>query len=249
VWGSEIYTIKFWEAFRTVEAVAELTDLAILLLGIVANQAGTERMFSDLKIKKSRLRNRLGTEKLHKMSKVCEYTCKHAALSPQPKVGSMIRSEQDADCHTQSHSRQARRNHSDDRVAELLAVPCYADILENEADPDDDNDGGSKSPIITSGKSWRQVIEGWRKTEQDPDLDPDSDAPETGRGAPSRSWLPRSLELLFGGKATRSAGVNTGASRCPFDRETLMMELLAAEYKDEPLDDGELEGSGDDYDG
>jgi len=26
-----------------------------------------------------------------------------------------------------------------------------------------------------------------------------------------------------------------------------MMELLVAEYDEEPLDDGELEGSGDDY--
>jgi hypothetical protein len=161
----------------------------------------------------------------------------------------MIRSEQDTDCYTQNHSRQARRNHSDDRVAELLAVPRYADILENEADPDEDKDGGSRSPIITSGKSWRHVIEGWRKTEQDADSDSDTDAPETSGGTQSRSLLPRSLELLFGGKAMRSASVNTGASRRPFDRETLMMELLAAEYEDEPLDDGELEGSGDDYDG
>ncbi|KAJ7872636.1 hypothetical protein B0H14DRAFT_3438771 [Mycena olivaceomarginata] len=35
----------------------------------------------------------------------------------------------------------------------------------------------------------------------------------------------------------------------PFTRETLLMELLAAEHSDEELDDGELEGSGDDYDG
>ena len=51
--------------------VAELADFAILLLGIVVNQAGCERDFSDLKIKKTRLRNRLGLPKLHKMSKVC----------------------------------------------------------------------------------------------------------------------------------------------------------------------------------
>ena len=34
----------------------------------------------------------------------------------------------------------------------------------------------------------------------------------------------------------------------PFTRETLLMELLAAEHSDEELDYGELEGSGDDYD-
>jgi hypothetical protein len=31
------------------------------------------------------------------------------------------------------------------------------------------------------------------------------------------------------------------------DREGLMMELLAAEYEGEAPDDGELKGSGDDY--
>ena len=39
------------------------------------------------------------------------------------------------------------------------------------------------------------------------------------------------------------------SSRGPFTRETLLMELLTAEHSDEELDDRELEGSGDDYDG
>ena len=34
-----------------------------------------------------------------------------------------------------------------------------------------------------------------------------------------------------------------------FDEEILRMELLNAEYSDGPFDDGELEGSGDDYNG
>jgi hypothetical protein len=55
---------------RTVPEVAELAEFAILLLGIVVNQAGNERDFSDLKIKKTWLRNRLGIPKLQKMSKV-----------------------------------------------------------------------------------------------------------------------------------------------------------------------------------
>lgn len=42
----------------------------MLLLEICVNQGGMERVFSDFKIKKTRLRNRLGLEKLGKMSKV-----------------------------------------------------------------------------------------------------------------------------------------------------------------------------------
>ena len=55
---------------RGIPEVAELSDFAMLLLGLVVNQAGNERTFSDLKIKKSRLRNCLGLPKLQKMSKV-----------------------------------------------------------------------------------------------------------------------------------------------------------------------------------
>ncbi|KAJ7102013.1 hypothetical protein C8R44DRAFT_809010, partial [Mycena epipterygia] len=36
--------------------------------------------------------------------------------------------------------------------------------------------------------------------------------------------------------------------RCPFTEEERLMELLGAENSDEEPDDGELEGSGDDYD-
>jgi hypothetical protein len=59
-----------WKQFLNDPKVAELAKFAILLLEIVVNQAGNERVFSDLKIKKTRLRNRLGIPKLDKMSKV-----------------------------------------------------------------------------------------------------------------------------------------------------------------------------------
>ncbi|KAJ7787295.1 hypothetical protein B0H14DRAFT_2304085, partial [Mycena olivaceomarginata] len=47
-----------------------LTDFAITLLKIVVNQAGCERVFSDLKVKQTQRRNRLKLEKLGKMTKV-----------------------------------------------------------------------------------------------------------------------------------------------------------------------------------
>lgn len=48
----------------------ELADFATLLLSMSVNQAGLERSFSDLKIKKTRLRNRLKLPRLEKMAKV-----------------------------------------------------------------------------------------------------------------------------------------------------------------------------------
>jgi hypothetical protein len=48
----------------------ELAAFAILLLKVVVNQAGCERVFSDLKVKQTDRRNRLGLAKLEKMTKV-----------------------------------------------------------------------------------------------------------------------------------------------------------------------------------
>ena len=58
-----------------------------------------------------------------------------------------------------------------------------------------------------------------------------------------RSWLPCTLAALFKGESKRPVVQR----RQPFDREALLMELLAAEHDDEEPDDGTLEGSGDDY--
>ena len=60
-----------WRSFLRTSPISELADFAILLLGMSVNQAGLERSFSDLKIKKTRLRNRLKLPRLEKMVKVC----------------------------------------------------------------------------------------------------------------------------------------------------------------------------------
>ena len=64
--------ILVWQQLKSIPEVAELAEFAILLLGIIVNQAGNERDFSDLKIKKARLQNRVGIPKLQKMSKVSD---------------------------------------------------------------------------------------------------------------------------------------------------------------------------------
>lgn len=59
-----------WKAYLNTPSTSELADLAIRLHSMSVNQAGLERNFSDLKIKKTRLRNRLRLPKLEKMAKV-----------------------------------------------------------------------------------------------------------------------------------------------------------------------------------
>jgi hypothetical protein len=62
--------LAMWKAFLMTPSVRELADFALRLLGMSVNQAGIERTFSDLKIKKTRLRNRLKLPRLEKMAKV-----------------------------------------------------------------------------------------------------------------------------------------------------------------------------------
>ena len=71
--------ILVWQQLKGIPEVAELAEFAILLLGVIVNQAGNERDFSDLKIKKTWLQNHLGIPKLQKMSKASEpsHVCCH----------------------------------------------------------------------------------------------------------------------------------------------------------------------------
>ncbi|KAJ7754878.1 hypothetical protein B0H16DRAFT_1418063 [Mycena metata] len=224
-----------WESYKQDESVKDLAKFAIMLLGLVVNQAATERTFSDLKIKKTRLRNRLGTEKLEKMS----------------KIGADIRQENMA--AGLIHERAAREVHDPTKVAGLLSVPRYADALE----PNDDEEKNSN--LVNSTAKWRVELTKWVKDaqelddEQDPAEDPivaTDDEEDTAEANPkkaprkAKSFFPRSLALLFGGKVANPVGKPRAEQ---FTREALMMELLATEESDEELDDGALSGSGDEY--
>jgi hypothetical protein len=62
--------VKFWEIMLTDSRSVELAEFALTLFHMVLNTAGNERDFSKVKIKKSRLRNRIGDAKLQKVIKV-----------------------------------------------------------------------------------------------------------------------------------------------------------------------------------
>ncbi|KAI5823255.1 hypothetical protein K523DRAFT_255488 [Schizophyllum commune Tattone D] len=221
--------IMIWQQFLSMAAVRDLASFAIMCLELCLNQAGNERDFSDLKIKQTRLRNRLKIPRLEKMS----------------KVGASIRAE-----HTEQGVHEARRKrqiHEDSRVAELLAVPRYADVIEGvHADPalHADAESSRRQPtLITSKTAWREVMAVWAREQQESEAlaaEAGGEWTPTASGSGSR-WLPRSLELLFGvskkpAEAPRHKGV--------FRLEERLMELLEAEASDEETD----EDSGDEYD-
>lgn len=63
--------VAVWTAFGSMSSeTKELSRFAVDIFKIVVNQAGCERVFSDLKIKQTQRRNRLSLAKLDKMTKV-----------------------------------------------------------------------------------------------------------------------------------------------------------------------------------
>ncbi|KAF8903395.1 hypothetical protein CPB85DRAFT_1377091 [Mucidula mucida] len=151
-------------------------------------------------------------------------------FSEQKYVGAGIRNE-----HVRTRlvaARQKRKNHNSERVASLLEVPQYADLL-------DDSNGSNTDATILNRTDWRNEIKKWVEEEQaasNEDINMSSDeegVPGTSATASrgpskSRKVLPATLRKLFGGD---------GVAR----------PLLQAEYAEEAPNDGALEGSGDDF--
>jgi hypothetical protein len=118
--------------------------------------------------------------------------------------------------------------------------------LECGAADEGEDDEAPKSVLVTSASAWRCELAKWVEEEREEDSDNDSD--ELGRlstsgGRHVKPWLPCSLANLFTGESKRTPRQR----RQPFDREALLMELLAVERDSEEPDDDALEGSGDDY--
>ncbi|KAJ3735575.1 hypothetical protein DFJ43DRAFT_1058373 [Lentinula guzmanii] len=98
--------------------------------------------------------------------------------------------------------------------------------------------------MVSNRRKWRAEYNRWVEEAErynDSELLP---LPETSSGR----WLPRSLTLLFGMPADPLSRPQR-AQRTHPSEEQLYMELLAQELdpNEECPDDGELEGSGDEY--
>lgn len=101
--------------------------------------------------------------------------------------------------------RDKRKIHDEASVTDLLAVPRYTDLLEEEPHASGDEEGLSKrqSALIKSREGWRKEMGKWIQEERVCSDDSDSDGEELGNATYGRQrskWLPRSLELLFGGR-------------------------------------------------
>ncbi|KAJ7104747.1 ribonuclease H-like domain-containing protein, partial [Mycena epipterygia] len=201
--------IQVWRALVGTRELAELAKFAIIILQIVANQAGCERTFSKTKIEQSDHRNRLGLGKLEKRTKVRLYK-----------------------------PRKARKNHKS--TANLLSVPRYRDLLDDQDDEDPSERGRA---LISSPEGWRTEMAkgiGDARAAQraDEEVDAEDNTNETSAPPPQKSaWKSLTLQKLFG-------GAEKPRTRKPSARameEEILMEALAEAAEDENLDDGAIE--------
>lgn len=129
--------LAMWSAFLQIPSISELADLSMLLLGISMNQARLEQSFSDLKIKKTQLWNHLKLPKLEKMAKVCMRVWKSYYYGLTCfQVGANI-------CTSQKEARFVEawtkcQNHEKANIVELLTVPWYADVMDEDGDASKD---------------------------------------------------------------------------------------------------------------
>ncbi|KAG6825479.1 hypothetical protein H0H93_000637 [Arthromyces matolae] len=135
--------------------------------------------------------------------------------------------------------RTKRKNHDEGTVTNLLPVPRR-------------NPGINRSKLIKSRSGWRTAMAQWNEKER-ANSDDEEDEPITAPQRRRAKWLPRSLELLFSGRKETDIDeqMRRIQRKTAYTEEARLMELVAAEEADEDRipDDGELEGSGDEYDG
>ncbi|KAF8134104.1 ribonuclease H-like domain-containing protein [Mycena galopus ATCC 62051] len=178
----------------------ELRSLAILLLEIVCNTAGAERLFSNLKIRLSDRRARTGLEKLERKAKVGESIRREHIQKGLIKTGT-----------------RKRQNHTD--ASSLLAVPRHSDLLEDQ-DTEDETERGRA--LVRAEQTWRIGMAKWigerraeaaaeeeamdlvvDDAEQDggEEEEPDGAQPEPTRLPRLKKWPQMKLVKLFKGRA------------------------------------------------
>ncbi|KAJ7105348.1 ribonuclease H-like domain-containing protein, partial [Mycena epipterygia] len=211
--------IAVWEALADSGLVSELAQFAIVILHIVANQAGCERTFSRTKIEQADHRNRLGLEKIDKRTKI-----KAQIRSEHQKQGLY-------------KPRAGRKNHKS--LDTLLSVPRYRDLLEDQDDEDPSERGRA---LVSSPESWRTQLAKWIAAHSNSDSEPEEERnDEDINPVPPRrlpTWKPMTLQVLFGGAEKPRA--RKPSARVIEEEESLMQALADAEEDANP-DDGAIE--------
>ncbi|KAF8164281.1 hypothetical protein K438DRAFT_2067454 [Mycena galopus ATCC 62051] len=221
--------IALWTALKA--SAGELALFAITILKVVVNQAGCERVFSDVGNIESPRRSRTALAKLEKIT----------------KVNAGIKADHLLEGFTPVN-RQKRKNHKS--VEKLLAVPRYRDLLEDQDAEDEDERGRA---LVGSTIGWRIEMAKWiadARAAEEADNSESEDEVESPtpisastsrlRREKSAKWANTTLAVLFGGapKPVRKFTPDD------IDEEAELMEALADAEEDARLDDGFTRGRG-----
>ncbi|KAJ6576291.1 hypothetical protein B0H10DRAFT_1963533 [Mycena sp. CBHHK59/15] len=260
--------IEVWEALVDSAHLAELARFAIIILNIVANQAGCERTFLRTKVEQADHRNRLGLEKTDKRTKV------RAEIRSEHEKQNLLK------------PRHARKNHKS--TATLLSVPRYYDLLEDQEDvamrsPDGSRKGRystrwkAKSPVTlvqirkadpsepnttkphfnrgrgSDAAGWRTEMGKWIGDARAAEREEREEAVDGGDESdndltsclPNRLpvWKQMTLAVLFRGAEKPRARKPAAQA---MEQEELLMQALAEAEEDGVPDDGAIEIDSDD---
>lgn len=229
-----------------------LASFALTILRVVVNQAGCERVFSDVKNTESPRRSRTGLARLEKVTKVFEWiSLLFNSLKNSNQVNASIKAEHLATAAAAAvPGRQKRKNHKS--VEQLLAVPRYRDLL---ADQDDEDDTEHGRALVSSDIVWRAELAKWKadaqaaeiEAEEDESLNSDDEViePTPRLTQPKvKKWVKTSLAVLFGGAKKKPV---TKIPQADLDQEAELMEALAEAEEDARPNDGAIEQSEDEY--
>ncbi|KAJ7915735.1 hypothetical protein B0H13DRAFT_1871854 [Mycena leptocephala] len=163
----------------------------------------------------------------------CERTFSKVKVQQTPQIAAKIIAE-----HQQQglyKPRKPRNNHKS--TANLLSVPRYRDLLDDQQDEDPSERGRA---LVSSPTGWRTIMAKWigdaREAEREERLATD-DEPAIEMRLPhvSSTWAPMKLVILFG-EATKPRARKP--SRKAMEEEELLMQALAEQEEDDIPDDG-----------
>lgn len=127
---------KAWEALSgSGLEISELAELAITILEIVCNTAGTEQLFSNLKIQQTDHHARMKIAKLEKKAKVRVHLNCYSSHSLYSNF--KVREQIAKDCNNTSKRPDSRKRHNHQANNTLLAVPCYDNLLGDQNNEDE----------------------------------------------------------------------------------------------------------------
>ncbi|KAJ6608573.1 hypothetical protein B0H10DRAFT_1955343 [Mycena sp. CBHHK59/15] len=127
--------------------------------------------------------------------------------------------------------RKARKNHKS--TANLLAVPRYRDLLDDQDDEDPSERG--RALVSSRGTQTAKCIADTKAEEPEPDEEADS-TPRIPARLPA--WPKMTLRVLFGGAEKPRA---RKPSARVIEEEELLIQALAEELEDDVPDDGAIE--------